>query len=199
MIPRAPKLPLKYERRIHRLRKDLETDGLVRGLPRKKAKAWDAVIEQWIASNLPLFVRRSGHPKMCMKISRRGKNRRCLVPADNSPAHWIVMQCFKNVTPSLSYVRKNLYKIPMKQRMSAAIARRCHFPRRLDEFKHPGSSGWYVAHIKAVGLGKVKGGDIRYAPIQDLEDHFRKFMKPSNMLLVATRVSGLSHLAPFMR
>ena len=132
---------------------------------------------------------------MCMKV--RHRDGRTLAPADNSPAHWMVMQCFSDVPASLDFVRSQIDRIPMTMRMSKKEAGTCDFRIRLDELSHPGRSGWYLAHIEGVGLGKI--GALEDAPIERLCDHFRKLMRPSNMLLIASCVSGLAEIDTFLR
>jgi hypothetical protein len=177
------------------MRADLEAAGLVQKIPTAKVTEWDAVVKEWaLSKDLPLIVRRGGHPEMCMKIHHH--DGRVLVPADNSPAHWMVMQCFSDAPATLAYVRSQIESIPMTMRMSKQDAVTSHFKVRLDELPHAGCQGWYLAHIKRVGLGKI--GPLEEAPIEKLLDHFRHLMSPSNMLLIARTVSGLAEIDTFI-
>jgi|GraSoiStandDraft_47_1057283.scaffolds.fasta_scaffold268141_2 hypothetical protein len=173
---------------------DLEAAGLIRKIPAERASQWDAIIEQWATSDLPLIVRRGGHPEMCMNIQHR--EGRMLAPSDNSPAHWMVIQCYSNHVASLDYVRSEFNRIPMTMRMSRKEASTCDYQIRLDDLSHAGSSGWYLAHIENVGLGKI--GPLKDAPITKLQEHFRKLMRPSNMLLIASSISGLAEIDTFI-
>jgi hypothetical protein len=179
---------------LRKIREDLDTAGLIQRIPAKSAAGWDAVVNEWAESDLPLIVRRGGHSEMCMRIIHR--DGRLLAPADNSPAHWIVMQCFSNVAASLSHVHSEIENIPMTMRMSKEEADACDFKKRLDDLEHPGRAGWYLAHIESVGLGRI--GALEEAPIDRLKDHFRKLMRPSNMLLIAKTVSGLAEIDTFI-
>ena len=131
---------------------------------------------------------------MCMRILHHSG--RVLVAADNSPAHWMMMQCFSEAAASLDYVRSQIESIPMTMRMSKKEAETCDFKVRLDELDHLGKRGWYLAHVKRVGLGRV--GALKETPIERLQDHFRKLMSPSNMLLIASTVSGLAEIDTFI-
>jgi len=194
MVPHAPSLPPQIQASLRKMRADLDFDGLIRRIPAARAAEWDAVVDEWAMSDLPLIVRRGGHPEMCMKI--RHRDGRTLVTADNSPAHWILMQCFSENIASLDFVRSRIDYIPMTMRMSKKEAATCDFKIRLDELLHPGRSGWYVAHIEGVGLGKI--GPLEDAPIERLRDHFKKLMRPSNMLLIASCISGLAEIDTFI-
>ena len=130
---------------------------------------------------------------MCMKI--RHSEGRFLAPADNSPAHWLMIQVFGDVEPSLDFIARNINEIPMTQRMSAREAAECDFKKTLEMFDHCGTADWYLAHRTLVGLGRI--GDLRSAPLNKLREHFRKFMSPLNMSLVAKRLSGLAELEFF--
>jgi hypothetical protein len=194
MIPNCPDLPLAVRNTLRTLRADLEIAGLVQRIPRDRASAWNAIIDQWADSDLPLIVRRGGHAQMCMKIPHQGG--RMLAPSDNSPAHWMVIQCYSNVVPSLDYVRAQFDQIPMTMRMSKKEASTCDYQIRLDDLSHAGSSGWYLAHIEPIGLGKI--GPLEEAPIGKLKEHFRKLMQPTNMLLIASSISGLAEIDTFV-
>jgi hypothetical protein len=179
---------------LRQIRRDLEAAGLARKIEAKRALAWDDVIDQWAISDLPLIVRRGGHAQMCMRLPHRSG--RVLAPSDNSPAHWMVIQCYSEVEPSLDYVRAEFKRIPMTMRMSKKEAATCDYRVRLDDLSHAGKAGWYLAHIDDVGLGKV--GPLEEAPIERLQEHFRKLMRPSNMLLISRKLSGLAEIDTFI-
>ena len=128
---------------------------------------------------------------MCMKV-RHETEGRWLAPADNSPAHWLMIQIFSDAEPSLDYIRQHLEQIPMTQRMSAREAEGCDFRRTLDEFDYCGTLNWYLAHRTPICLGRI--GNLTMASFPRLRQHFIEFMSPSNMCLVAKELAGLAEL-----
>jgi len=198
VIPQCPQPTKETRNAVNDLRAALEREELLLQPPR--AAEWDAVVEQWaVCDALPLIARRSGHPEMCMELPMKGRLRK-IVPSDNSPAHWLIIQCFAGVEPSLGFVTEHLKEIPMTMRMGKTEAAGCDYPRTLDSFSkgkqaHAGARGWYLAHINPVGLGKlprkVALGDHDYAALQN---HFRLFMKPSNMTLISSDLAGLAEI-----
>ena len=198
MIPHAPRVPQHIITLLQQLRQSLTEAGLILQIPAVKANAWDRVIEEWAArEDLELIIRRSNHPDMCMRVQHEtGRN---LVPSDNSPAQWMVMQCFDdNIAPSIDYISQHIHEIPMTMRMSRAEAESCNFPARLDDLPHAGlaGEGWYLAHIQGVGLGRV--GPIENVDISVLQEHFLKLMKPSNMFLIQKKIWGLAEIDTFL-
>lgn len=179
------------------LRAQMMEGKLLRKLPETAANACNRVIDEWAeADDLPLIVRRNGHPYTCVRLQVPGRSGG-VVPSDNSPAHWMVMRCFESEPPpTLKLVRSFLYDIPMTMRMSEKDAQECDFPKRLDDYSddHAGTSGWYLAHIQPVGLGKIGKTPLERLPVARPKEHFRLLMRPSNMILVARAISGLAEI-----
>jgi hypothetical protein len=192
-MEKCPSIPSDVSDSLRRLSASLEAAGLIRTIP--NSQAWDTVINEWQdAKDLPLLVRRGGHPEMCMNIQHRSG--RYLVPTDNSPAHWLVMQCFSCENPSLAYVRSHVKEIPMTMRMSKADSKDCDYSKTLDELDHAGSFGWYLAHVDRVGLGRIK--ELTNADLGSLKQHFVRLMSPTNMRLISRQVSGLAEIETFI-
>lgn len=194
MIPTAPDIPPALQAKLTDLRAEMAEAGLIRELPSESASWWNEIVDQWAeAEDLPLIVRRNSHRQMCMRLAMPGRPGG-VVPSDNSPAHWMVMRCFEGgARPTLSLVRSLQHEIPMTMRMSAKEALECDFPKRLDDSEdHAGISGWYLAHIEPVGLGRIGKTALENLPHHVLEDRFRLLMRPSNMILIARTISGLA-------
>jgi hypothetical protein len=203
MIPKPPPLPGEIISAIRGLRTKLEASGHVLRLNHEIARRWDSLVAEWAdAEDLPLIVRRGGHPEMCMEIIHQSGRK--VAPADNSPAHWIVIQIFSDEAnaqiPSLEYIRKNLLEIPMTMRMGKLERAESTYKKTLDDYPHIALGSkqerWYLAHIDPIGLGRR--GDLRQVPLSDLKNHFKKLMSPFNMMLVASSIAGLGELEMFL-
>lgn len=152
---------------------------------------WDRLIKQWInETDLPLFVRKHrddrGKPI-------KHKSGRILVPADNSPAHWVLSFAFKEHCPSIGKLREVISKkeIPVAMILKGVERNKRHFQkeRRSSEVHQ---AGWKICHIVPVGL-KTQG-DIATLEISKIEEHFRMFMSPSNMFVVPLKRKALGEL-----
>lgn len=56
--------------------------------------------------------------------------------------------------------------------------------------------GWKVDHVTDVGLKKAK--KIEDIPLADLQAHFCRLMKPSNIVLVPSTLKGLGDMPAFL-
>ena len=135
---------------------------------------------------------------MCCYIEH--ESRRRLVPSDNSPAQWIVRQLFSGASATIDYLNSELMNIPATQRMGALDKAESHFKVTLDEIKsgRAGTQGWYLAHLKSVGLGRIKS--LQTHPMEGangLKSHFIKFMSPSNMCLISKDVAAIAEMKFF--
>jgi hypothetical protein len=192
-IPKFDTLPEKILADLKRVRDDLHAwAGLPKIVPDVIAH-WDDLIEQWIcASDLPLIVRKGSHEMVCQEVTHSSGRR--IAPSDNSPAHWVLIQCFDLRKPTIQDITKELCTIPMTMAVGKKEAEegRYAYPRSLAPFQHAGKRGWYLAHKRRVGIGipsKIESGSI-----DQIHEHFRRFMKPSNMMLIPKEVAGLAEL-----
>jgi len=55
---------------------------------------------------------------------------------------------------------------------------------------------WKVDHINEVGLKQCMR--IQEMPTEDLKNHFRRLMKPSNIVLVPSALKGLGDMPAFI-
>ena len=140
-------------------------------------EAWDELLSEWVASGLPLFVRRSTLSRGKIITHETG---RALVPCDNTPAHWALQIAIEGKVPSLSDIRDSIRQIPIAmvlKKEEKAVADFGVVGRKGG----PNSLGWKVCHIEPVKLGR---GDLRTRDLNDIENHFLRFMAPSNMFLI---------------
>jgi hypothetical protein len=156
-------------------------------------KRWDGHIAQWILTpDLPLFVRCSGGKPAWEKGCRRMCEGRILIRCDNSPAQWIFRYACDAPDTSFEELKAawELGQIPV-----AMVPPRVAV-RQPDEVDPPALSkrgvnhlGWELSHRQPVRLQLRSSGK----PLQAFEDHFRRLMSVSNMVLTPRRL-GMNHL-----
>src|SRR4051812_16596044 len=142
-IPQFTNLPETILRDLKRVRDDLLAWS---GLPKIRDDVllhWDELIEIWIrATELPLIVRKSSHERVCLDLDH--PSGRKIAPSDNSPAHWVAIQCFNNRKPTIEEIANELPTIPMTMAVSKREAEtgRYPYPNSLARFSHAGCQGW---------------------------------------------------------
>ena len=192
-IPKFDSLPVQILEDLRRVRDDLHAWS---GLPKPEVSTvahWDDLIEQWIADDkLPLIVRKGSHEMVCQEILHSSGRR--IAPSDNSPAHWVLIQCFEDRKSTIQEIAKELRTIPMTMAVAKKEAEEggYRYPRPLAPLPHAGKRGWYLAHRKRVATGIP--AKIQSASMDRIHEHFRRFMKPSNMMLLPKKVAGLAEL-----
>jgi hypothetical protein len=102
-IPKFQNLPNTILNGLKRVRDALKAwDGLAKVQP-DVLTHWDGLIDQWIErSDLPLIVRQSSHERVCLYVDH--PSGRKIAPSDNSPAHWVAIQCFDGRKPSIDEI-----------------------------------------------------------------------------------------------
>ena len=158
-------------------------------VPKEVLTFWDTLIEEWVASNLPLLCRTPNWGRGAEEIHASG---RILTFADNTPAHWAMALALKGETPSLADVRE-LFEtgaMPLAFAIKESEKARLKFARGgLSSKIRINKDGWKVCHISRAGLGLA--GHPASQPIPAIEAHFRRFMSPRNMFLVPLVLGGL--------
>lgn len=157
---------------------------------------WDKLIEEWVKDkNMPLIVR---SPKFVTGSLRLHENGRKLIPADNSPAAWVMTVAERGELLSLRDIEELIRKdeIPFSFAVSAkdkpSTTYFCNLAKIRD---NPNARGWKVAHIEGIGMNRRD--EIEQIPIKILEDHFRKFMNPRNMFMIPKQLAGLAEVEAF--
>lgn len=156
------------------------------------AKAhWDELLDQWVASDLPLAVRKSSSIRGSMVRHNSGRQ---IVICDNSPAQWAFRQAFEGHLPSILDIRVRLENnaIPFAFATKKAEKEHMAFTCTLSPSDNLNKSGWKLCHIKEIGLGTRMA--IADLPIETLMTHFRFLMAPSNHFLVPLKWGGLGEI-----
>lgn len=162
---------------------------------------WDELIDAWADdATLPLFIRKQSAD--IGSLLQHRTSLRPLAPCDNSPAHWVVVTAFSAGTNfSLSDIKAVIAKhdIPVTMAMSKADIADSAMKGVLAKTKGLNASdyGWKVDHVDEVGLKQRLR--IQEMPLTDLKDHFRRLMKPSNIVLVPSALKGLGDMPAFIR
>ena len=182
-IPQFSTLPDAIQQTLLTLKKQLLAwDGFPK-IEYDVIKHWDHLIGEWATRDeFPLLVRRSSHPSVCLHIEHT--TGRLIAPCDNSPAHWVAIQCFKCLKPQIEDLRELLPSIPMTMALSKQeiMSGGYNYTKTLSSLHHAGKKGWYLAHKKRVGGGFA--GPLEHAPIHALQRHMCRFLKPSNFMLI---------------
>lgn len=162
---------------------------------------WDQLIEAWADTvDLPLFIRKQQTESGDLLI--HAATQRELAPCDNSPAHWAILSAFHmGTSATLDDVRAALaaHRISVTMAMSKTEIEESRIKGVLAANPDLNASeyGWKVDHIDEVGL--KQRGDIREMPIESLKQHFKRLMKPSNIVLVPSKLKGLGDMPEFLR
>ncbi len=158
------------------------------------AKHWDRLIDSWIGDRqLPLLVRKREQGIARGEIVEHSSGRK-LILTDNSPASWTYMEAFSGKLPSLSDIRCALKNdtIPFAMVVDRQMKARAQYKCCRGAFQGPNKLGWRVCHKRSVALGGR--GPLRSRPIEELHEHFRNFLSPSNIFLVPSVLGGLGEI-----
>jgi hypothetical protein len=196
-FPMASGLPPEMTDLIERLA-ELWADNHDRPRPASHvSEHWDELVHTWADDHsLPLLVRRVSNNRGSVVTHPSG---RVLVPADNSPASWAFARAILGETPSLEDIRKEFAqdKVPVAMIFKSEEMAKARYKCILKGTQNPNQAGWKVAHIDGVGLRNR--GAITEFKESTLVEHFRKFMKPSNMFVVPLNYAGLGELPEFCK
>ena len=155
------------------------------------AAEWGELIAAWLgAPELPLYVRKARGNKGSLLTHESGRQ---IVPVDNSPAQWAYWEAAHGRCPSLADVHELMErdKIPVAFALSAAEGKAARY--RCGLAAHPlNAFGWKLCHIDPVALGHR--GDVRAAPLELIESHFRRQISPANLFVVPKVWAGLGEL-----
>lgn len=199
-VPRCPnELPPDLLRATEALAKAYLQSNIRPRLEVDVLRHWDKLIEEWADSDLPLFVRKQRGEIGAILI--HSVTNRSLAPCDNSPAHWAVITAhLRGACITLDDVRDALERneIPVTMAMSKADIEASQMKGILARCRavNAGRYGWKVDHIDEVGL--KRGKKIQEIPIDPLKHHFKLLMKPSNMVLVPSKLKGLGDMPGFL-
>ena len=171
---------------------------------------WSDLIHLWSEdSSLPILVRK-GSLRALKKFHRNG---RTVISCDNSPAHWAFLGCFGDFTPTLEDIEHQLEsgQLPItmaRNRAEKALIEAGDFEPiggyinksiygQVNRF--PNNKQYKLCHLDRVGIN-VRG-EAETLEEEVLKSHMKRFLDPTNMIIVPIRYSGIgeceSFLAPF--
>lgn len=161
------------------------------------SSAWSAVLRDWLASSdLPLLVRQ------IPQGASRGEalkhlSGRTVVPADNTPANWVLSQALNGQCTTLDELSRRFERgaMPVAMMFKKGEAERA-WQRGTRDGVMLNGLGWKVCHIEPVGLGR---GDLLQRPVAELHAHVLRFLSPLNMFVVPKALGGMGELPHFVR
>jgi hypothetical protein len=154
---------------------------------------WNNIIEEWIRTNdVPLFIRKT-NDQFPRGSEIKHKSGRVLIPCDNGPAHWSFSMCANGNLPTLAEIRNFILndQIPVAMVLKG-IEKKSRYRCTQHQIDQPNEKGWKIAHKVAIGLNTRTPLD--QIEMTTLENHFRRFMNPSNMFVVPLKYSGLAEI-----
>jgi len=140
---------------------------------------WDALIEAWVASDLPLILRDQARRGQIVPHSTGRK----LLFGDNSPANWAFALALQGESPDLAALRAR----PLDEIVPLSFLSRGEAAKR-----NLNRVGWKVCHIEPVSDRRR----VRFeaSELRRVEDAFRRFLSPRNIFLIPKEISGAGEL-----
>ena len=158
--------------------------------------AWSRLIAEWVdEKDTPLLVRKAGHYRGSRILGAGG---RTLIPTDNSPAQWAFAVAHSGQCPRVNEVQTLLANgtLPIAMALKREERTTATYKGVRGSCVGTSDAGWKLAHIKGVAL-EGRGDIGTFAP-DKVEAHFKRFMSPSNMLVVPAELAGLAEVDAFL-
>jgi hypothetical protein len=197
-FPVAPTLPKGQKDLIAKLGK-LWFENPERPRPKRDVRChWEKLVEDWAETDcLPLFVRKPRGNRG--SIINHEKEKRPLIPTDNSPAIWAFVLACTGEKPSLKRIKDMVdrNRIPIAFALSKKERRRAQYVCDLHQLKkdYPNCAGWKFAHIEDIGL-KCRG-ELADLEISRLKNHFKNLLSLSNMFVIPKKYGHLAEIPEF--
>jgi len=168
---------------------------------------WNDLINAWCdCVDIPLPIRKSGNRGLLYKHPTG----RSYVLSDNSPAHWAFMGCFSGAMPTLHEVREQMesgvfpfsFARSRSEKSALATGEQLSYGGFLGSSRYgqvnkfPDGKQYKLCHLKPVGL-KARG-EVQDFSLDELKDHVRRLMNPSNMIVVPLEYAGVGECAAFL-
>lgn len=190
----ASVVPLELSQKARELGKQWAESNSRPRLSKEIREHWDVLIDAWSRDpEMPLTVRKTGGVRGAVVI-HQGSGREVIL-SDNSPAQWAFSCALKGCLYSLTDLKNqiNADQIPFafatKASEKSAMKYRATLASCAVDLNR---KGWKLCHIIPVGLKtKVLVQDLF---LDQLQNHFRLLLKPSNHFLVPKRWSGLGEI-----
>ena len=167
------------------------------------ARKWDELIGGWIASDIPLLIRKGN---LRGRVHLNGKRK--FITVDNSPAQWAFALAFGGSVPVIDDIRNWLVgegnMPPTNEEIPIAmVVSRSHqndptlYRKQLPPGANVNKLNWKLAHIDGVGIRFA--GEIEELKFDSLISHFKKLMSPSNMFVIPKHLAGLAEVPEFIK
>ena len=202
MIPRSPGLSATLRRAVLDLGREWAASP---DRPRPSADVaahWDSVIASWAGDvGVPLLVRKHDRKDNRRGSALRHNSGRVLVPVDNAAANWCMANALLGRRPTLRELATALdeHRLPVAMILARGEGdgARCRgLFGRCDDTPDLNDLGWKVAHLRPVGLRQR--AKLTEVPLADLQDHLRRLLSPSNMILVPKSHGALAEVPEFL-
>lgn len=158
--------------------------------------AWDGLLLQWQQSDLPLLIRQV-RKEMARGEALSHVSGRTIIPTDNTTANWVLSQALEGLCPTISDIALKFAQrsMPVAMMFKGKAESDRAWQKGTREGVLLNALGWKVCHIEPVGLGR---GDLLQRPLSELQDHFFKFLSPTNMFVVPKALGGMGELPHFV-
>lgn len=159
---------------------------------------WDALIERWISSDVPLILRKGSKGRgAALQHAMTGRN---FTYADNTPANWVMeLAVWEQKVPDLDDIRAlfDTGRMPLAMAFKAAEKEAVRYTSGgLRKAFRPNKEGWKVCHIDPVS--PISDRRIEHLDLEALHRHFRRFLRPANIFLVPKRLGGIGEIDTFV-
>lgn len=164
-------------------------------LDRESADLWTQLVDWWIVESehpLPIRSRSTGRRGSVSNLAGRR-----VVFVDNSPAQWIFARA---VVDSWRPTREELdtalseRQMPVAQILRQVERALAEWTTTLATAPSTGTLGWRLHHIDPVATGRP----IERWSVDDVTDHARRFLNPSNMFVLPAELKGLGEVPAFI-
>ncbi len=157
--------------------------------------AWDTLINDWIASDLPLVIRKGGGIRGAEVRHHSGRR---IIVADNSPAQWAFSCAIRGETYDVGGICRLLDRddIPFAFATKRSEKAEMRYKRTPGVRDSVNKRGWKLCHIDAVGLSTKS--PLEALPIEKLHLGFRSLLAPSNQFVVPKHWGGLGEVPEFI-
>lgn len=202
MIPRSPGLSVTLRSAVLELGREWATSP-DRPRPSPEVAAhWDRVVSSWADDvAVPLLVRKHDRRDNRRGSALQHNTGRVLVPVDNAAANWCMANALLGRRPTLAELATALdeHRLPVAMILARGEGEgaRCRgLLGRCDDTPDLNDLGWKVAHLRAVGLRQR--AKLTEVPLGALQDHMRRLLSPSNMILVPKSHGALAEVPEFL-
>lgn len=165
---------------------------------REVSRGWDELIERWIASDIPLIIRKASKGRGAEHVHQGSL--RSYTYADNTPANWVMeLAIWEGTVPTLTDIRAMFEggRMPLAMAFKKSEKEAVKYTTGgLRKALRPNAQGWKVCHIDPVS--PTSDRKIEELDLEFLHKHFRRFLRPANMFLIPKRLGGVGEVDVFV-